>query len=155
MKYLKNGAFCVLLSLCCLCSTAQKDQFRPPVNEPDYHKPRLFADLPERMDLSISVMATLLDMPLGTSIATRATNKFPFNGTVVSRAQDKTAKSVVVRLSNRYGATLTFTRINNADGTLSYLGRIISLKHGDAYDIVQEAGQLILQKKGLYDLISE
>ncbi len=145
----------MLFSLCCLYSAAQKDQFRIPINEPDQHKPRLFSDLPDQINVATSQLEALLDVPVGNMVITRTTGKFTFNGTVISRAEDKSSKSVVVRLSNRYGATLTFTRIINEDGSFSYLGRIISLKHGDAYEMVQNAGQLILYKKSYYDLVSE
>ena len=155
MKYLKNSACCMLLSFFFLCSAAQRDQFQPPVNEPDYNKPRLFADLPERMNLDVSTMESLLDLPIGYSIVTKVNDKFPLRGTVVSRIENNGARSVVVRLANRSGATLTFTSTLNPNGTISYIGRIISLRHADAFNIVQQSGQLVLQKKGLYDLISE
>ncbi|MBD0279521.1 MAG: hypothetical protein ICV81_16390 [Flavisolibacter sp.] len=100
-------------------------------------------------------MEPLLELPVGATVNTKATDKLQFSGTIVSKAEDKTVKSIVVRLANRPSATLTFTRITNTDGSVSFLGRIISMKHGDAYNIVQEHGQLVLQKKGLYELFTE
>ncbi|MBD0285313.1 MAG: hypothetical protein M3342_22900 [Bacteroidota bacterium] len=155
MKNLLTSVWCILLSLCSIKAVAQKDQFRPPVNEPDYSKPHLFSDLPERIPLKLSALEPLLELPVGATVNTKATDKFSFTGTIISKAENKTVKSIVVRLANRPGATLTFTRITNTDGSFSFLGRIISMKHGDAYNIVQEHDQLVLQKKGLYELFTE
>lgn len=155
MKHLITGACCVLLCLCSHFSLAQTLQFRPPINEPDYNKPRLFADLPARMELKLSALEPLLDLPVGASINTKVSDKLVVTGTVVSKADHPSVTSIVVRLANRLGASLTFTRITNADGTTSFIGRMISLRHGDAFDIVQENNRLFLQKKGLYELFTE
>lgn len=153
MKCLKTCACSALLCLVFSVASAQKDQIR--LNEPDYNKPKLFADLPERLPLEFSSMETLLKLPIGATVNTRATERLPFNGTVVSKAEDKDVQSVVVRLANRYGATLTFSKTRLSDGSFRYTGRIISLKHGDAYDVVPEGNGLMLKKKGLYDMFSE
>ena len=49
MKVLKTGALCVLLNVIALTVAAQNNTSNPPVTEPDYNKPKLFADLPQRL----------------------------------------------------------------------------------------------------------
>jgi hypothetical protein len=76
---------------------------------------------------------------------------------VVSKSDpiDPKVKSVVIRSTNRLGATMTFTRVTKEDGSYSYLGRIISYKNSDAYEFAQENGSYVLVKKHLYDLFNE
>ena len=153
MKTFKTSAIGVLLIVCYLNSSAQKI----PLNENFRNQPKLFADMPGSMKLKTLNLESLLDLPVGTSVNTFLTNNFNFQGTVVSTspASNATVKSIVVQSTNRKGATLTFTRTVQPDGTIKYLGRIISLKNGDAFDIVKENDQYILQKKNLDELVNE
>jgi hypothetical protein len=41
------------------------------------------------------------------------------------------------------------------DGTTKYTGRIISIRHGDLYQLIQEDAGWVLVKKNFYDLINE
>jgi hypothetical protein len=72
-----------------------------------------------------------------------------------SDANDLNIKTVVIKLINRQDARLTFTQLKNADNSVKYIGRIISLKHGDSFEIAYENGQYYFSKKGLYDLVNE
>jgi hypothetical protein len=152
MNILKTSAICVLLCVCC-SSFAQT----VPLREPDRNKPKLFSDMPEKMKLKVTDLESLLDLPVGTSVKTTLGGNFDFQGTIisVSPASSTSAKTVVIKSTNRKDATLTFTKATRPDGTVKYLGRIISLKNGDAFDIVKEDGGYILQKKNLEDLVNE
>ena len=154
MKVLKTSLIGVLF---CVCYSGAFAQDKLPLNEPDYNKPHLFSDLPKKMKLRISDMEGLLDLPVGASVKTFLSDHFNFHGTVVSKsdAGSTTVKSVVIKSTNRKGATLSFTRVTNPDGTIKYLGRVMSFKNGDAYEIVQEGDEYIFQKKNLYDIINE
>jgi hypothetical protein len=155
MKILKISTMMVLLTSCFLHSVAQ--DLNKINNEPDYNKPKLFADLPHKMNLNVSDLETLFSVREGNSIKAMAAANFPLFGTVVSKSDenDASVKTTVINLSNRQGATLTFTRITNDDGTVSYRGRIMSRNNSDAFEIVKENGEYVLIKKGLYDLINE
>jgi hypothetical protein len=61
----------------------------------------------------------------------------------------------VIKSTNKVGATLALSRMINPDNTITYRGRIMSFKHGDAYEIANENGSYYLIKKGLYDLYEE
>jgi hypothetical protein len=154
MKILKTGIICALFCACYFSSSAQEEL---PLNQPDYNKPNLFPDLPQKIKLRISNLEDLLELPVGASVKTFIADNFNFHGTVVSKsdANSTTVKSVIIKSTNRKGATLTFTKTIGADGTVKYLGRIMSLKNGDAFEIVKENDQYILQKKTLYELINE
>lgn len=155
MKILKTGALCVLLCMACMSTYAQKESL--PFSEPDYNKPKLFADLPNKFNLDLPSFESLLELSEGQAVNVRLTGPFNYHGTVVSTSdpRDESFRSVVIRSVNRQGAVLTFTRTKNTDGTYTYIGRILSHKHSDAFQIEQENGQYVLVKKQLYDLFNE
>jgi len=155
MKKLSVTAFGLLLLFCLNKASAQDRSI--PLNEPDYNKPKLFADLPQRMNLKTAGIESLFSTALGAPVSYRVADNFLWEGTVVSRsdAADATVKSIVIRSTNRPGATFTFTRKQQSDGTFSYIGRIMSRNNGDAFEIELDGSQYVLAKKNLYDLLSE
>jgi hypothetical protein len=155
MKILKSGALCVLLCFGSVCMYAQNEPL--PVSTPDYNKPKLFADLPDKFTVDVKALEPLFDVEEGQSVNVRLTGPFNYHGTVVSKSSPKnfSTKSIVIKSTNRQGAVLTFTRTLNTDGTYSYIGRILSHKHSDAFEIEEEKGQYVLVKKHLYDIFNE
>ena len=153
MKNLKPTAFCVFLCLSFLLSRSQNQNI--PLNEPDRNKPQLFADLPSKMNLRISETENLLKLSVDSPVTVLLADNFLFKGMVVSKSVDPTVSSIVLRSTNRQGAIFTFTKRLNDEGGFTYLGRIMSKNNGDVFEISQENGQYILQKKNLYDMISE
>jgi hypothetical protein len=152
MKVLKTSAIGVLLTLFVLRVSAQESIY---LKDPDYNKPHLFDDLPQKMKLRMTDLEGLLNLSVGASVKVFLADNFQFKGTIVSSAKgSETVRSVVVRSSDRKGATLTVTQTLK-DGIFKYLGRIISLENGDAFDIVKENNEYVLEKKNLYDIISE
>jgi hypothetical protein len=159
MKNLTKGALCALLCLLYAGAGAQKTVHEKlaPVNEPDYHKPKLFNDLPETISLDIDLLQSLLDAELGKTVSIPITKTVNYQGTVISKSAgyDAATKSVVIKSTNRKGATFTFSKITEANGVVSYKGRIISFNNIDAFELAMDNGQYILQKKNLYDLYNE
>jgi hypothetical protein len=162
MTILKTGALCVLLNAVALTAFSQDLSKRPPhseptLNEPNYKKPKLFADLPQQFRIDIKSLETLLDLPVGDGVNMPLTGNFRYQGIVVSKSdgQDPNVKSVVIRSKNRVGSTLTFARIRNTDGSYSYTGRILSLNHSDAFELQRENETYVLTKLHLYNIFSE
>ena len=155
MKSLKTGAFAALLTVFYLQSPAQGAT--PPVNEPDHNKPKIFADLPDNLSLRVTDLEALLNLPEGTQVNTHLAAGLKLNGTVISKSNpaDVSSKSVVIKTTSRQGATLTFTRLTNADGSFSYSGRMMSKNASDAFVIVKEGSNYIIRKKGYYDIVNE
>lgn len=154
MKLLKTGICCLLLSLCAVRSSAQDHHF---TKDADFKKPELFHDLPQRMNLNLQSFAQLLQKELGDRISLPLASGFLFAGVVVSKsdASEMRSKTVVIKSSNRPGAALTITGIRKNDGSYRYSGRLLSLKHSDAYEMVEAEGNFALEKKNLADLVSE
>jgi hypothetical protein len=151
MKTLKAISFSLLL-LIALPVIAQ-----PPLNQPDYNKPQLFADLPSRLPVQLARLETLLSLSEGAPVNQQLATGLTWRGIVssVSSPQDASVKSVVIRSTDRQGAVLTFSRLTRADGSRRYRVLIMSRQHIDGLELVNEDGQYYLQKKNLYDLISE
>lgn len=153
MKNLKPGIICLCLTFSFYISFAQK----PPINEPNLNKSRIFNDLPDRMLLRVPDFSSLLNQEVGQSIKVPFAGNHHLSGLIISKsdALDSRVKSVVVRLDERQGARLTFTQIKNEDGTISYLGRILSREHSDGFEVSVENGQYVFKKTGYYDLVNE
>jgi len=153
MKNLVKGIICLSVFFVCITTNAQT----PPVREPDMNRPSLFQNLPEKISCRINDLSSLLESEIGKTISFSFTGTLNFQGVVSSVASkfDNTLQSVVVRSTNFPGAALSFSKIIKEDGTFSYVGRILSFQHGDAYEISQENGQYFFVKKGFYDLVNE
>ena len=153
MKNLLKGVVCLSLFFICLQSSAQT----PPVREPDMNRPALFQNLPNKISCRINYLSALLESEIGKPVSFSLADNLSLQGVVSSVASkfDNTLLSVVIRSTNFPGAALSFSRITKEDGTYSYVGRIISFQHGDAYEITLENGQYFFVKKGFYDLVNE
>lgn len=156
MKNLRTAVLCAGLALCSLGSYAQG---KPVVNEPDYNKPKLFSHLPARIPVNTVELESLFQNAVGkaTSLEVADDVQFRFEGEVVSAGSkyQNTLQSMVIRSTNFNGANFNISRITNADGTITYRGRIISFNHGDLFELQNQNGQYALVKKNFYDLINE
>lgn len=156
MKNLRLAAFSVCVTFCSICCAAQNIQNRSvSINEPDYSKPKLFGDLPDRIDFDPASLSVLLNSQLGETVNLAVTSRFAISGQVVSKATDQNSNTVVVRLTNRVGARLIFTKLGGVNNSVKYIGRIISMKHRDSYEVVSENDKYYFKKKGIYELVTE
>jgi hypothetical protein len=154
MKTFKPILIGVLFSLSYLCSGAQEENI--PLNQqPNYNKARLFEDQPQKIDLKVTDLESLFDLPVGSDVTAKFSKSFYLRGNVVSKSVTETIKSVVIKAANRRGAVFTFTKVIKQDGSFTYKGRILSKDNSDAYDIVKENDQYILQKKNYHEIVSE
>ena len=144
------------MSLYSLCSTAQNVI---PINEPDVNKPRLFQSLPENFPVRMLDITALFGSELGRPVSLSLSDAvaFQFDGNIVSMANkyDNRIKSVVVRSTNFPGASFTISKITDERGTISYTGRILSMQHGDLFELSTVNDQLVFVKRKFYDLVNE
>lgn len=157
MKNLRTLALCVTVSFYSLCSSAQTEKI--PLNEPNYNKPKLFQNLPDNIPVSMDNIINLFGSPTGRSVSLNLSDRSPFQfeGDVVSSVSkyENTIQSVVIRSTNYNGARLTISRLTDANGNVSYTGRIISMQHGDLYELKKVNDEYMLVKRNFYDLINE
>jgi hypothetical protein len=146
------------LSLLLICATASAQE-KIPVNEPDLNKPKLFNDLPDKIPVHILDLQALVNTSAGkeVSLTLEKNTSTEFDGKIVSAASkyNNNIRSVVIRSSNFNGATFTLSSSILANGTVKFTGRIISLQHGDLYELQEQDNQYILIKKNYHDLINE
>jgi hypothetical protein len=158
MKNLRTPVLCLSIMLVSTGSFAQTPA-ADRINEPDHNKPKLFNALPDYIPVSIENLSALLNKPVGEEISINlgGGQQFVFEGKIVSATSkySNTIQSVVIRSTNFNGAVLSFSKIINADKSNSYTGRIVSLQHGDLFELKNENGQFILTKKNFYDLVNE
>jgi hypothetical protein len=157
MKNIRTTMLCVVFALSATASYSQEQKI--PLNEPDYNKPRMFTNLPDKIPVTITNIDNMLSAPVGKNSQFRLSedNSLQFAGEVVSTASkyNNTIQSVVIRSDAFNGARLTVSKITNTDGSIRYTGRIISFKHGDLYELESQDGQLVLVKKNYYELVNE
>ena len=157
MKNLRTAMLCACIALSSISSFAQE---RPvPINEPDLNKPKLFANQPDKILVNAADLDALFSQPVGNAVTLKQANdsRFQFDGDVISSGSkyNNTLKSLVIRSSNFNGARFTLSRVTLEDGSVSYVGRILSFQHGDLYQLQKLDGQYTLVKKNFYDLINE
>jgi hypothetical protein len=154
MKYLKPGMLC--LFVICICATASAQKVLNPKGS-EIKKSRLFNDIPDRVPIGASRLLPLLALKPGQATNVNLSDKMNFKGTVSSTSSkyNDAIKSIVIKLDDRPGATLTVSRIKRPDGTEYYRGRIVSFQHGDCFELKIESGEYILVKKNFEDMVNE
>lgn len=156
MKNLRTHAVCFCIMLVSICTAAQNND-RPPLNEPDYNRPRLFNNLPEKVAFNVNNVSSLFNASIGGAVDVELSEnaQFRFNGEVISSTATDKVQKVVIRSSNFNGANMTIIKVTNDDGSVMYRGRILSFKHGDFYELQKSTEGYVLVKKDYYQLVNE
>ena len=158
MNYLKLSGPGLLFLICCATGFAQE---KATANEPDFTKPALFANFPDKIPVTIDELKSLFSNDAGKgkdAAISFADRKLPgFNGQLVSRASkyNNSIRSVIIRSDHFNGATLTLSSSTTTDGAARYTGRIISFQHGDLFVLQKENEQYFLIKKKFHEVINE
>lgn len=157
MKNLRTSVLCVCIALCSISATAQIQATHG--KNPDFTKLLLFQNLPEKISVNVGNLNNILNTPVGKDININLSDKsqFQFEGQVVSVSAQEgdNVQSMVIRSTNYDGARFTLSRITNADGSVSYSGRILSFRYDDLLELKNQDGQFILVKRKYSDLINE
>jgi hypothetical protein len=160
MSYFKTTF--IVLVLCCvgIIANAQENKTFVPVNEPDLNKPRLFNTLPNQIPVNISNVNTAAGRTSkDATVQMMAGKKMPiaFNGTVISTTSkyDGVIETTIIRLTEYEGATLTLTTHTDKEGNKTYTGRIISMKHGDVYELQQTNNEYQFVKREFHLFVHE
>ncbi|HUM47586.1 MAG TPA: hypothetical protein PLD84_11700 [Chitinophagales bacterium] len=158
MKNLRTIAVCVSITLYSLSSSAQTGDVIP-LNEPNLNKPKLFQNLPDNIPVKMENILSLFGVAVGQPVNMSMSDVTPFQfaGNVVSAISkyENSIQSIVVKSTNYPGASLTISKITDANGNVSYRGRILSMQHGDMFELKGDNNQFILVKKKFYDLVNE
>ncbi|HEV7332931.1 MAG TPA: hypothetical protein VGN63_17960 [Flavisolibacter sp.] len=154
MKLLKAVA---QLAFCLVCTIQASAQNNVPLNETNYNKPRLFADLPEKAPLHVTELEGLLSQQVGSKVSANIAKNISIFGTIVSKSNpaDKSVQSVVIKSLTRQGTIFTFTRVTDTDGSVSYLGRMLNRASGDALEITKEGNGYVIRKQHVAAIVNE
>lgn len=156
MRTGKRNSFFFIFLLSTFVTSAQQQRSLP-VREPDYSKPLLFADLPDTIACDINSLSSLLTLTEGRQVEKEIAGNFRFKGDVTSfsKRENDHITGVTLRSSNYEGAILNLVKITGPGKEIRYTGRIVSLTHGDALELIKEGNQYYFIKKGFYDMINE
>jgi hypothetical protein len=150
---MKNRFFLMVLLMSLLQSTAHAQQDF--IREPNLNKPLLFTDLPAIIPVSLADLERAMVLQTG---ATWTVSTISFSGIVraVTKPYDNSTQSVSIKLTNREGAYMVLTAIRDADGKISYTGRVTSFLHGDCLVLRRlDDGQYAFEKKNYYEVFGE
>ncbi|OJW02234.1 MAG: hypothetical protein BGO52_22900 [Sphingobacteriales bacterium 44-61] len=155
----------LLYILCLFCSfslQAQQAQEKAPLREPNYNKPKLFNSLPASMQVDkqdllniFSATSTQKNQEVKLTLATG--KALPFTGKMedVYSENNGQVRTVNVQSTNFKGAMLILSSVTDTDGTVSFVGRIFSYQHGDAFELQEKNNQYFWVKKNLHEMITE
>lgn len=137
------------------CCSSLQAQPPVPLNEPDLKKPRLFNSLPDRVPVESTLLKSLISGSEGSSIQLPM-GKTSLEGTIISTSfKYNNIRSVLIRSSNFNGASMTLSSSTTPDGTVKISGRILSMQHGDLFELHNEKGTYVFVRKEFYDVINE
>ncbi|MBK5272776.1 MAG: hypothetical protein JJE22_17390 [Bacteroidia bacterium] len=157
MKNLRTSLLYAGIAFCSLSASAQIQTVRG--KNPDFTKLILFQNLPEKTSVNINNLNVLLNTAVGKAVSINLSDKsqFQFEGQVVSASNngEDNVQSMIIRSTNYDGARFTLSRIINADGAISYSGRILSFHHDDLLELKKQDGHYVLVKRKYNDLVNE
>jgi hypothetical protein len=144
MKFL-----CLWATIACILSAINANcQVTPPLNQHPTEKPSLFNQLPEKISCSAVSLQNIFVANVNSSISVVISPAMKLEGTVLAKvAVTADQLSINIRCTNYQDALLNISRITEADGSFTYIGRIVSPRHGDVL--------LLWQENGLYSFIRQ
>ena len=130
MKYLSLLG----MAMCCLLYNVSMAQSKLPIRQVLPNKATLFKRLPEKFTTSKLYVDKLFSGANTGAIKMPLTNNNYFEGVILEKVmKNPHVESMNIKSSNYDGAMLTISKITHDDKSVSYVGRIISIKYGDAY----------------------
>ena len=100
------------------------------------NKPKQFSNFPAIITCSEQELAKVFTASPGQNISISFSDNFTFSGTVQSNLLKYANLQSAVIVSPDYSNTVfNVSKITNADGTLSYVGRIINKNYFDGFEL--------------------
>ena len=120
-------------------------------------RPSLFAAYANTINFPATELEKIFNTAEGKPIKLSLGDNFNFTGVIVSSVQRyNNLKSVVVRLNNLDSTIFGISKRINDDKSISYIGRIINIKYGDAFELKTDAnGNYFINKTRTEKLIED
>jgi hypothetical protein len=151
MKFL-----CLLgTTACMLVAVSARCQLTPPLNQHPAEKTALFNHLPQTIACSASSLQTIFNATVNTTIRVAVNQEMKVEGWVLAKvAVTPDQLSINIRCTNFEDALLNISRITEADGAFTYIGRMVSPRHGDVLLLWQQNGQYsFIRQKQLLTMV--
>ena len=125
MKHYAPYALSFLLSFTVLTGFSQSNT-----------KPKQFNDFPDVINCSEQELSKVFTTTAGQPISLSFSNNFTFSGSVKSNIAKYASLQTAVVVSPAYSNTIfSVSKIANADGSTSYIGRIVNKNYFDGFEL--------------------
>ena len=135
---------CLLGTIACMLTAlnANCQQALLPLNQHPPEKALLFNHLPEKFSCPVNALQNIFSASVNNRLYVSLGPQLNIEGTVLAKvAVTPDQLSINIRCTNFQNALLNISRITKTDGSFSYIGRIVSLEHGDVLLLWEENGQ--------------
>lgn len=141
--------------LCMSMAFTASSQVQAPLNQHPVEKAALFAQLPEKISIPVSALQRIFSGTPGSNLSVSISPQMKVEGTVIAKvAVTPEQLSINIRCSNFQDALLNISRITESDGHFTYIGRIVSMKHGDVLLLWEDNGQYsFIRQKQLLSMV--
>ena len=149
-------SICVCVSIACMFTMLDAHaQNLPPFSRHLPEKATHFKQLPAKISCSATSLQNFFSATINQNITVEMSASLKVEGVVIAKAVISPEQlSVNVRCSNFQDALLNISRIKEADGSFSYIGRMVSPLHGDVLLLWQENGQYtFIRQKQLLSMV--
>ena len=149
---------CLWGTLACMILTFNADcqsTTALPLNQHPVEKAFLFNQLPEKISCPEIALKNIFSAALNNNLSVALGQQLRIEGIVIAKvpvAPDQL--SINIRCTNFQNALLNLSRLTQADGSFTYIGRIVSLQHGDVLLLWEENGQYsFIRQKQLLSMV--
>jgi hypothetical protein len=144
---MKNLYSAGLLGFLLFTAFTSQGQVEPPVNQKIPDKPSLFASLPDSFECSTYQLEKIFAGTPPQKISIRLNAIFEIDGIVAEKFERSNhLTSINIKLNNYEDALFNVSRIEDKDG-ISYIGRIVSIKHSDLLVLKKGNGRYFLVRQ--------
>ena len=147
---------CVWVTIACtFAALTTQCQITPPVNQRQAEKASLFSQLPAKISCSTNSLQNIFSVAVNSPVSIAVNPGMKVEGLVIAKAAISPEQlSINIRCSNFQDALLNISRIKEQDGSFSYIGRMVSPRHGDVLLLWQENGQYaFIRQKQLLSMV--
>jgi hypothetical protein len=151
---LQSGLFIALLFL----FSSLRSQTLPELTrqQPEKEKAKLFERIPSRFAIGSSAFEKIFSFRINEKVVLPLGAGSFLEGTVTEKVQQSPeVTSINIIASNYQGALFTISRIAIAGQPVSYAGRLVSIKHGDAFMMTMQGKELVFAKQKQSSLVAE
>ena len=135
---MKNLYSAGLLGVLLFTAFASQSQVEPRVNQQIPDKASLFASLPDSFECNTNQLEKIFAGTPPQKISVRLNAIFEIDGVVAEKFERSNHLTTInIKLNNYADALFNVSRIEDKDG-ISYIGRIVSIKHSDLLVLKKE-----------------